>query len=136
MGNKPIWMFGPGWQEHVASEGALGLARYGEFFRSLEWSTLVPDYDRKLVSGGHGEQRGLTQLGAARSADGRLAIVYIPEQRPITIETAALAGTAIAVTWFDPVSGQRLTGGTITVNGPAVLTPPYREDAVLLLEAT
>jgi hypothetical protein len=135
MGNKPIWMFDPGWQEQVASEGAFGLGRFGDFFRSLDWSTLVPDYDRKLVSSGHGEQRGLTQLGAARSADGQLAVVYIPERRSFTVETAALAGPAVAATWFDPATGQRLPGGTLAVNGPAVLTPPYPEDAVLLLQA-
>jgi hypothetical protein len=47
-----------------------------------------------------------------------------------------LAGPAVAATWFDPVSGKRLPGGTLAVGGPAVLTPPYPEDAVLLLEAT
>jgi hypothetical protein len=136
MGNKPIWMFDPSWQEHVASDGAFGLARFGEFFRSVDWATLVPDYDRKLVSSGHGEARGLTQLGAARSADGRLAVVYIPERRSFTIETDVLAGPAVVTTWYDPVTGQRLPGGTLAVDGPAVLTPPYPEDAVLLLETT
>ncbi|HET9894016.1 MAG TPA: DUF4038 domain-containing protein [Streptosporangiaceae bacterium] len=136
MGNKPIWMFGPQWKDHVASDGAYGLARFGEFFRSVDWSSLVPDYDEKLVSSGHGETRGLNQLGAARSEDGRLAIVYIPERRSMTIETDVLAGAAVVATWFDPVSGQRLPGGTLAVNGPVVLTPPYPDDAVLLLEAT
>jgi hypothetical protein len=136
MGNKPIWMFGPQWKDQVASDGAFGLARFGEFFRSVNWSALIPDYDRKLVSSGHGEQRGLNQLGAAWSDDRRLAVVYVPERRPMTIETAALAGPAVAVTWFDPATGQRLPGGTLAVNGPVVLTPPYPEDAVLLLEAT
>ena len=136
MGNKPIWFFGPGWQEQVASDGAAGLARWGGFFRSVNWPALVPDYDRTLVSSGRGEARGLNQIGAARSGDGRLAIVYVPEQRPITIETDVLAGPAVTATWFDPVTGQRLPGGTLAVNGPAVLTSPYPEDAILLLEAT
>lgn len=136
MGNKPIWMFGPQWKDHLASDAAFGLARFGEFFRSVNWASLVPDYDRNLVSSGHGEQRGLNQLGAARSDDGSLAIVYIPDRRPVTIETDALAGPTVTVTWIDPVSGQRLPGGILAVSGPVVLTPPYREDAVLLLEAT
>ena len=134
MGNKPIWFFGPGWEEQVASDGAAGLARFGAFFRSVDWAALVPDYDRTLVSGGRGEARGLNQVGAARSEDGRLAVVYVPEQRPITIETDVLAGPAVTVTWFDPASGKRLPGGTLAVSGPAVLTPPYSGDAVLLLE--
>ena len=136
MGNKPIWMFDPGWKEAVASDGAAGLSRWGEFFRSIDWSTLVPDHEKTLVSGGRGEDRGLNQIGSARSQDGRLAIVYVPEQRPITIETGSLAGPAVLATWFDPVTGRRLPGGTLAVDGPAVLTAPLREDAVLLLEAT
>jgi hypothetical protein len=134
MGNKPIWMFDPGWQDHVASEGAANLARWGEFFRAVEWSTLVPDFEKTLVSAGRGEARGLNQIGAARSDDGRLAIVYIPERRAITIETAVLAAPAVTATWFDPGTGQRLPGGTLTVGGPAVLSAPFHEDAVLLLE--
>ncbi len=136
MGNKPIWMFDPGWREAVESDGAAGLSRWGEFFRSIDWSTLVPDHEKTLVSGGRGEDRGLNQIGAARSQDGRLAIVYVPEQRPITIDTGSLAGPAVLATWFDPVTGRRLPGGTLVVDGPAVLMAPFREDAVLLLEAT
>ena len=136
MGNKPVWLFDPGWKEQVASDGAAGIARWGAFFRSVDWSTLVPDYDRTLVSSGRGEARGLNQIGAARSEDGRLAIVYVPEQRPVRIETDVLAGPAVVATWFEPASGKRLPGGVLTVNGAAVLTAPYPEDAVLLLEAT
>lgn len=136
MGNKPIWMFDPGWKDEVESDGAAGLTRWGEFFRSIDWSTLVPDHEKTLVSGGRGEDRGLNQIGAARSQDGRLAVVYVPEQRPVTIETASLAGPAVLATWFDPVTERRLPGGTLAVDGPAVLTAPFREDAVLLLEAT
>jgi hypothetical protein len=135
MGNKPIWMFDPGWKEAVASDGAAGLSRWGEFFRSIDWSTLVPDHEKTLVSGGRGEDRGLNQIGAARSEDGRLAIVYVPEQRPITVETGVLAGPGVVATWCDPVTGQRQPAGTLAVGGPAVLTPPFRDDAVLLLEA-
>jgi hypothetical protein len=134
MGNKPIWMFDPGWQDHVASDGAANLSRFGALFRSVDWSTLVPDFEKTLVSAGRGEARGLTQVGAARSDDGRLAVVYIPERRAITVETGALDGPAVTATWFDPASGSRLPGGRLVAGGPAVLTAPFAEDAVLLLQ--
>jgi hypothetical protein len=135
MGNKPIWLFDPGWNEQVASAGAAGLTRWGAFFRSIDWATLVPDYERRLVSAGGGERRGLNQIGAARSEDGALAVVYVPEQRPLTVETDTLAGARVDATWFDPGSGRRDPAGTLVVGGRAVLTPPYPEDAVLLLES-
>src|SRR5581483_11510925 len=99
-----------------ASDGAANLARWGAFFRSIEWSTLVPDFAKTLVSDGRGEARGLNQIGAARSDDGRLAVVYIPERRAITIETAVLAGPGVTATWFDPGTGQRLPGGILSVS--------------------
>ena len=46
-----------------------------------------------LVSAGRGEARGLDQIGAARSADGRLAVVYIPSQRPIAGRDRCTRGT-------------------------------------------
>jgi len=136
MGNKPIWLFGPGWQDHVQSAGAAGLTRWGAFFRSIDWATLVPDYERRLVSAGGGERRGLNQIGAARSEDGTLAVIYVPEQRPITVETDVLEGRCISATWFDPATGRRDPAGTLVVGSPAVMTAPYAEDAVLLLEST
>lgn len=135
MGNKPIWMFDPGWQDHVASDGAANLSRFGAFFRSIDWWTLVPDFERELVIAGRGEARGLNQVGPACSEDGRLAVVYIPERRAVTIATDRLAGPAVRATWFEPASGRRLPGGTLVVGGAAVLTAPFPEDAVLLLEA-
>jgi len=118
MGNAPIWMFGAGWEAALDSPAAHAMSLFGEFFRSIRWADLVPDLDRAL------------------SADGRLAVVYIPSQRPITVETGVLAGPVVAATWFDPVSRQRLPAGTLATGGPAVLTAPFPEDAVLLLETS
>ncbi len=135
MGNKPIWMFGPGWKDEVASEGAQGLKVWGEFFRSIAWSTLVPDWEETLVSSGAGELRGLNQIGSAWSQDGRLAVVYTPERRPLTIETGTLAGPTVVATWVEPATGSRLPAGTLATGGPVVVTPPFPEDALLLLES-
>jgi hypothetical protein len=135
MGNKPIWLFDTGWREHLASEGAASLARWGALFRSIDWATLVPDYEERLVSEGRGEARGLNQIGAALSEDGRLAVIYVPDQRPITVETEVLSGPHVTATWFDPATGQRIPAGTIAVAGPAVVTAPFSEDGVLLLQA-
>ena len=116
MGNKPIWMFDPGWKDEVESDGARGTHPVGEFFRSIDWSTLVPDHEKTLVSGGRGEERGLNQIGAARSQDGRLAVVYVPEQRPITIETGVARRAGGRLRRGSTRSAERrLPGGTLAV---------------------
>ena len=45
---------------------------------------------------------------AARTSDGRLAVVYVPSGRTITIDRTTLADNVNA-TWVDPASAQRHT---------------------------
>jgi collagenase-like protein with putative collagen-binding domain len=43
---------------------------------------------------------------AARTPDGRLAVIYLPTQRTISVDRSAMAaGTRAA--WIDPTSGRR-----------------------------
>ncbi len=44
-----------------------------------------------------------------------------------------MAGTRVDVEWFEPATGRRLSGGTLGADGSAWLTPPFAEDAVLVL---
>jgi Protein of unknown function (DUF4038)/Putative collagen-binding domain of a collagenase len=136
MGNHPIWLFWSGWREALELPGSIGMARWGDFFRALPWAELVPDVDLRILTGGLGESRGLDRATAASTPDGRLAVVYTPASRPLEIQLDALAGPTIEVTWFDPATGQRQAGGTLVADGSAWLTPPYPEDAALVLEST
>jgi hypothetical protein len=135
MGNNPIWLFWDGWREALDLPASIAMARWGAFFRSLPWADLVPDLDRRLVTAGLGEARGLDRVTAAMTRDGRIAVAYLPAPRPIEIDTGALGGERARVTWFDPASGTRLAGGTLLRGGRIWLAPPFAEDSVLLLEA-
>jgi hypothetical protein len=75
----------------------------------------VPDVESPLVTAGRGTE--LTDdiwmdvldndyVTAARAPDGRLAVVYVPSQRTITIDRTTLADDVTA-TWVDPASAQR-----------------------------
>ena len=61
---------------------------------SMPWWLLQPDVDHTLLTEGLGteDQRAV----AARTADGSLAIVYLPERREITVDLAQLAGPDVA----------------------------------------
>jgi hypothetical protein len=39
----------------------------------------------------------------------------------------------VQVGWFEPATGRRMSGGTLAAEGSAWLTPPFAEDAVLVL---
>jgi hypothetical protein len=78
---------------------------------------------------------------AARTADGSLAIVYIPTVRTITIDMSKLASTTTA-RWYDPTRGDYVdvTGSPYANTGSREFTPPGSNssgegDWVLVLEA-
>ena len=135
MGNNPIWLFGDGWQDALELPGSLAMARWGAFFRALPWSELLPDLGREVVTSGLGEARGLDRVTAAATSDKRLAVAYLPLQRALTVQAGALAGPHLRVDWFEPATGQRLSGGTLLAEGSTTLTPPFAEDSVLTIES-
>jgi hypothetical protein len=135
MGNKPIWLFGDGWEAALDLPGSVAMARWGAFFRSLRWAELVPDFQHEIVTSGLGEARGLDRVTAAATPDKRLAVAYLPLQRALTVQAGVLAGPHLRVDWFEPATGQRLAGGTLLAEGSITLTPPFAEDSVLTIEA-
>ncbi len=136
MGNKPMWMFGPGWEDDLRSPGAIAMSRWGGFLRDLPWSDLEPDLDATFVTGGLGEARGLDRVTAAVTRDADLGVAYLPVRRPVTIEPSRLAGGGGLVEWFEPATGRRVTGETVAGRGAVVLRPPFRADAVLTIRSS
>jgi hypothetical protein len=87
--------------------------RLRDLFSRLPWWQLVPDTDDRLVTGGRGSRSTSHEaidvlqndyVTAARTPSGRLAVIYVPSRRTITVDPASLAPGPVA-TWVDPVSG-------------------------------
>ena len=109
------WDFHDGWEQRLSTRALSQITRLRTLFSELPWWQLVPDTTNELVTAGRGTQ--LTSdapkdvldsdyVTAARSPDGRLAVIYLPTQHTITINPAVLApGTQAA--WIDPTSGTR-----------------------------
>lgn len=107
------WEFHDGWEQRLDTEAVAQLKRLNDLFGQLRWWRLVPDTASRFVTAGRGapvaDDTRLDVLEndyvtAARSEDGKLAVVYVPSARSITIDRSALAADAKAV-WVDP--GQR-----------------------------
>jgi len=135
LGNKPMWLFGDGWPDHLGSPGSQAMSRWGAFFRALPWAALEPDLEASVVTHGLGEARGLDRVTAAVTGDGGLAVAYLPVQRAVTIDAGRLAGPRLGVDWFEPATGRRVSGGELGAIGEFVLEPPFREDSVLTISA-
>ncbi len=110
-GNNPMWHFdGPTlfphtntWQQALDSVGTRDIARLGKFFSEIPWHELVPDTQNTLIRSGAGE--GADRAIAARSADGRLAVIYVPATdkgpRELTLDLSQLSAPCRAF-WFNP----------------------------------
>ncbi len=134
MGNRPIWLFDPGWNTAMDGPGSLGMMHWGKLFRSRRWFDLVPDQEHKVVTDGLGEFWGLDYLTAARTADGSSVIAYMPSARIITLDMMKLSGAQVNTWWFDPRSGKATSGGTFSTSGARQFTPPGQGDWVLVLD--
>lgn len=147
-GNNPIWHFdGPGiysapvtWQQALDGPGTRSMQHLKALFDTLPWWTLVPDTQGRLILEGAGNAQD--RAVAAYSADGALAVAYIPSLRDITFDLRALAGPRVSATWYDPAAGIRTpdAGSPFIATAVQKLHPPHDNsessgDWVLILES-
>jgi hypothetical protein len=129
-----LWLFDPGWEAALDSEGSRDMARLAGFFRSRPWQELVPDLEHKLVTSGLGEFNGLDYAAAAATPDRGLLIAYIPSQRAVTVALALLKRTELRARWFNPRDGSTLEAGRLAAEPSHEFTPPAAGDWVLVIE--
>jgi hypothetical protein len=99
-----------------------------ELFSRLPWTELEPDASGQLLLQGHGEGKG--RAVASRSRDGSLALVYMPDDRAVTVDLSRLAGPRVRASWYDPASGEayEALGSQIASKGAATFRP-FKENA-------
>jgi len=128
-GSGWTWPFKPGWESHVDTQGTREFKLMTELFRSSRWYDLVPDQDHKLLTAGYGTPNPWGSVNdndyatAARTTDGRLAVVYLPTSRPITVDMSQLHPGAIAF-WYDPTDGSYRLASPPVGRGQVTFTPP------------
>ncbi len=110
-GNSPIWYFDAapdptwarGWRAALDSPGSRSMAHLHELFARLPWTEFEPDLSGAFLVGGEGD--GRERAVAARSRNGSLALVYIPEDRTVTLNLSRLTGPHVQAFWYDPAAG-------------------------------
>lgn len=134
MGNRPVWLFDPGWQDALNSTGAQDMTRLKALFVSRPWYELVPDQKHEVVIDGLGEFNGLDYLAAARTADGNTVIAYLPTPRPFTVDMTKIAGSTVKAWWFNPRTGKSDLAGEFPTSGKRRFAPPGDGDWLLVLD--
>jgi len=134
MGNRPIWLFDPGWEAALNSTASQDMPRLKALFNSRPWFDLVPDDKHEVVVDGLGEFRGLDYLSAARTENGRTVIAYMPTTRVVTVDMTKISGKEATAWWFNPRSGKSDSIGQYPTTGKRQFTPPGDGDWVLVLD--
>ena len=130
-GSGWLWQFKPGWEGHVDTQGTREFKLMTELFRSSRWYDLVPDQDHKLLTSGYGTPNVWGSVNdndyatAARTADGRLAMLYLPTSRSVTVDLSTMRPGAIAF-WYDPTNGSYRLANPPVGRGQVTFTPPGR----------
>jgi len=142
-GNKYTWPFLAGWKDKLDTPGAVQMAHVQALFEPRPWHELVPEQNHTVVTAGWGKFGEFDYAPAARTSDGRLVMVYIPDKRTITVDMSKLSGP-IHARWYDPASGkfQEIGGAAAMPNAGSrkFTTPgdnadgPGNSDWVLVLE--
>ncbi|MBN2329997.1 MAG: DUF4038 domain-containing protein [Candidatus Omnitrophica bacterium] len=117
---------------HVAKDlpGALCMKYLHQFFQSIDWQTLSPAPE--LLTDQPGREDASKFIACAKSGDGKLAVIYMPEGGEINIQTSGLAKNMQAKL-FHPRTGGWIQAGTVQQPVHTVKTPD-RNDWILLLK--
>jgi hypothetical protein len=131
---------GKDWKSSLDSPGVRSMGHLHQLFAKLPWTTLVPDETYEVLLTGQGWQGSIRFPVLARSADGSLAVAYLPHD-PITIDLDRLQ-KPLRARFYDPTDGtfSDVPGSPLTAGGHREFAPPAKNasgdrDWVLLLEA-
>ena len=101
--------FANGWQSHLDTQCVKELGYFKAFMTSVAWYKLVPDQTHSLLTAGYGTYRNTGTIGgndyatAAKTPDGKLAVVYTPVSHTLTIALNNFSGPVTA-RWYDPTA--------------------------------
>ncbi len=127
-GSEDVWDQAPT-SRALNSTGAKQVSAIRRVFGGLpRWHRLVPDFSSTFITAGRGTRdtddayfRGNTYVTGALTADGRLAVIYLPDAgRQITINESKM-GPGYTARWVNPTNGNSVAAterATYSRNSP------------------
>ena len=121
-----------GWQKALDSEAAGQMQYLQNLMLSRPYFSRIPD--QGLIRSDTGSTY-VDYITATRDGEGSYALIYLPQNRPVTISTDKITGDRKKVWWFDPRTGKSIAGKDLKGRKPATLTPPAGgKDWVLVID--
>lgn len=108
-GSDDIMHFETGWDDHLDDQGQTELTYLHDLFVNKEWYSLVPDQTHAILTAGYGTSADEIPSDSdyatcAAVADGSLAIIYMPDNRTMTVDMSFFSGS-VTCRWYDPTDG-------------------------------
>jgi len=118
---------------HIAKDlpGALSMKYLHQFFKSIDWWRLIPA--QAVLTEQPGKEDASKFIAAAKSEQGDLLVIYLPEGGSVTIKTNLLKN-GLTARWYHPRTGGWLDAGKIE-KSPQTFQTADLNDWVLLIEA-
>jgi len=100
-----------GWQAALSSQAVTEVGYLKTLFETYDWWDLVPDTSHTVLTNGYATwATGTTQPDSNEFAycawitDGSLAIIYMSNNRTMTVDMSQFSGT-VTCRWYDPTDG-------------------------------
>ncbi|MCU0354789.1 MAG: glycoside hydrolase family 140 protein [Cytophagales bacterium] len=131
---SPFWKGDAQWRTYLDLPGANTLRHLNALLATFDWTTLVPDVSGELLTKGNEKYATNDYATAALTRDRKLAVVYVPSARGLTVNTALLTGKLLIPTWYNPRTGERRNAGRYPVGYKMLFESPDANDWVLVLK--
>jgi len=109
--NDAIWSFDTGWASSLDSYSGPGhMQILRNLFEAYNWHLLIPDTAHDYLTAGYGTYETGNTVNTnvystcAYISDGSLALIYMPNNRTMTVDMSQFSSTVTA-RWFDPTDG-------------------------------
>jgi hypothetical protein len=130
-----IWNFPANWREIMSYPGASHMKHFYNFFTSIKWWELEPDYKNKILFKGYGEFNRPNYITAALSKDSTFFVAYFPLKQQAYVDFQKFKSSKVFAQWFNPRTGDYETIGHFAGLEYFYFTPPTDEDWILYLKS-
>ncbi len=125
-GIEGLWQFASMWPQKLGSPVSVGEQQLNAIAQQVAWQTLA--LDDALVTAGRGTTGMPDEVAAARTADHKQAVIYVPPAgaSTITVDLSRMSGPVTA-TWQDPTADHSVAAGD-GLTGSHAFTRPGNND--------
>ncbi|MCF7764157.1 MAG: DUF4038 domain-containing protein [Verrucomicrobia bacterium] len=118
------------WKQALEMPGAAQMTHVSSFFKAIDFWRLRPAPE--VLGAQPGKQDPKRHIAAARSKEGDLLVVYVPEDRELSIVSRSLPKN-FSASWYNPRTGQPEQVSAVVNQRAIQFTTPSEGDWLLLV---